>query len=264
MDFKGIVADDTPRALAAPRSLSAGWAVSIAAHGAVLAVLLWWRTAAPPHDVAQSPIVVNVVEASAPEPPGPSTDQTAAGAPSSPATAESEATPEQVASPEPDPVAEPDPEPPPVQTRAVVSVPNTSDILSDAQIAGAMGVEGEGAGEGSGGGGAGGCNMARTLQAALRRDPMVRRAVETSGRAGKAVMLWNGDWVRSGDQDGKGLSGVRQAILWELAFAPAACRDTHMRGLLLLSLADGTRFAIGTQTWRWSDLLGVVKEPIER
>jgi hypothetical protein len=86
---------------------------------------------------------------------------------------------------------------------------------------------------------------------------LVRIAVANADRSGKAVMLWNGDWVRSGEQDGKGLSGVREAIMWELAFAPAACRNKRVQGLVLLSLADGTRFAIGAGDWRWSDLLGV-------
>jgi hypothetical protein len=100
--------------------------------------------------------------------------------------------------------------------------------------------------------------MARAVQQALRRDPMVRAAVEDAHRTGKAVMLWDGDWVRSGDQDGKGMSAVREAVMWEVAFAPEACRNARMHGLVLLSLADGrTRFALGTGDWRWSDLLGV-------
>ena len=70
--------------------------------------------------------------------------------------------------------------------------------------------------------------------------PMVRAAVEDANRSGKAIMLWNGDWVRSGGQDGKGLSAVREAVIWEVAFAPEACRHQRMHGLVLLSLADGS------------------------
>lgn len=78
-------------------------------------------------------------------------------------------------------------------------------------------------------------------------------------------MLWNGDWVRSGVQDGKGLAVVREAVMWELAFAPEACRNKRMRGLVLLSLSDGnTRFAIGAGDWRWSDLLGLRAIPPPR
>ena len=90
-------------------------------------------------------------------------------------------------------------------------------------------------------------------------------AVEGANRLGKAVMMWNGDWVRSGGQDGKGLSAVREAIMWEVAFAPEACRNERMRQPVLLSLADGnTRFAIGSGDWRWSDLLGVRRGPSDR
>ena len=133
------------------------------------------------------------------------------------------------------------------------ALPDTSDLLSASQLAGATGVNDEG-----GGGGGGDCDAAQLVQQALRRDPLVRKAVEQANRLGKAVMLWNGDWVRSGEQDGKGLSAVREAVIWELAFAPEACRNKRMHGTVLLSLADGsTRFAIGSADWRWSDLLGL-------
>ena len=50
----------------------------------------------------------------------------------------------------------------------------------------------------------------------------------------------------------------REAIAFAVAFAPEACRNEPMHGLVLLSLADGTtRFGIGAGVWRWSDLLGV-------
>ena len=54
------------------------------------------------------------------------------------------------------------------------------------------------------------------------------------------------------------LAAVREAIMWEVGFAPEACRSQRMHGLVVVSLADGrTRFAIGGGEWRWSDLLGV-------
>jgi hypothetical protein len=154
----------------------------------------------------------------------------------------------------------PAPRPAPAQVAAHTATPDsvspapddTSDLLSDSQLAGAASAGGEGA---SGGGG-GGCDTARAVQQALRRDPLVHTAVEDAHRLGKSVMLWNGDWVRSGAQDGKGLSAVREAIIWEVAFAPEACRNARVHGLVLLTLADGnTRFAIGAGDWRWSDLL---------
>ena len=98
--------------------------------------------------------------------------------------------------------------------------------------------------------------MARRVQQALRSDSLVRAAV--AGSAGKAVMVWDGDWVRNPGEDGKGLAAVREAILWEVAFAPRACRSEPMHGLVLISLnaASGpVRLAVGSDAWRWSDLL---------
>jgi hypothetical protein len=73
-------------------------------------------------------------------------------------------------------------------------------------------------------------------------------------------MVWNGDWVQSHSEDGKGLAAVREAIIWEIAFAPAACRTQPMHGLMLISLNDGSesaRLAVGHGEWRWSDLLAL-------
>jgi hypothetical protein len=78
------------------------------------------------------------------------------------------------------------------------------------------------------------------------------------GFAGRPMMIWNGDWVRHGEEEGKGLASVRQAIAVEVAFAPKACRAQPMHGLVLLSLNDGpgsTRLVLGAGAWRWSDLL---------
>jgi hypothetical protein len=139
--------------------------------------------------------------------------------------------------------------PPAISTPAL----DYSDLLSEAELAGAAS-----AGEEGLGGRGSGCDTAGVVQQALRRDPLVREAVEEANRLGKAIMLWNGDWVRSGGQDGKGLAAVREAVMWEVGFAPEACRNQRMHGLVLLSLSDGdTRFAIGSDDWRWSDLLGV-------
>ncbi|MDR3513738.1 MAG: hypothetical protein P4L73_19045 [Caulobacteraceae bacterium] len=121
-------------------------------------------------------------------------------------------------------------------------------VLSEGQLAGAASADAGAPG--------GACDIARALQGALRRDPLVRSAV--AAYAGKAIMVWNGDWVRSRGEDGKGLAAVREAILWEVAFAPKACRAEPMHGLVVISLnqAQGTtRLAVGQGEWRWSDLL---------
>lgn len=215
-------------------------ASSIVAHGAVVAALLWIHAGPSPARVEPAALSVTFVNLTKPEPPGPpEDDKLKAGAP-------------QIAEvPIPPQLTKPTPAP----TALAPAIPDTSDLLSEAQLAGAAGVDDDGAG---GGGGGGDCDTARLVQRALRRDPLVRTAVAGANRIGKSVMLWNGDWVRSGEEEGKGLSAVREAIIWDLAFAPEACRNKREHGLILLSLADGaTRFAIGTGDWRWSDLLGL-------
>ena len=206
-------------------------AFTIAAHVLVFIALLWPRAEPLRSHAEPTRMLVTLVSLPGPQPPGPPDDaaKLKTGAP-------------QIA-----------PRVAPHLPTVTMPVPDTSDLLSASQLAGATGVDDEG-----GGGGGGDCDAARLVQQALRRDPLVRVAVEHANRLGKAVMLWNGDWVRSGEQDGKGLSAVREAVIWELAFAPAACRNKRMHGTVLLSLADGsTRFAIGTVDWRWSDLLGL-------
>ena len=104
--------------------------------------------------------------------------------------------------------------------------------------------------------------MLKRLQEALRDDVEVRAAIQAAHREmnaqGKAIQVWDGDWLQSRGQEGKGLAGVRQAISVEVAFAPAECRAQAMRGLAVLALddrADGAKLALGRGAWRWSDLL---------
>ncbi|HWF01316.1 MAG TPA: hypothetical protein VG248_16065 [Caulobacteraceae bacterium] len=128
------------------------------------------------------------------------------------------------------------------------SGPGEEAGVSDAELAGAAR---------AGGAGGGACDMAARLEAALGKDRLVRTAV--SGFSGRAVRVWNGDWVRSEAEDGKGLAAVREAIMWEVAFAPAACRSELVHGLVVVSVpgAQGqVRLALGGAQWRWSDLLG--------
>jgi hypothetical protein len=143
------------------------------------------------------------------------------------------------------------PRPPPniaPQAAGHDETPRPGVEVSEAQLAGA-------ATAGSGGAG-GACNMPRRLQNALRKDPLVRAAV--AGADGKAMIVWNGDWVRHPGQDGEGLAAVREAMMWEIGFAPEACRSEPVHGLVLLSLNDGpgsARLVVGQATWRWTDLL---------
>ena len=109
----------------------------------------------------------------------------------------------------------------------------------------------------AGSGGGRDCDMTQWLQSALRKDARVQAAMAGLDR-GKAVRVWNGDWVRHGDQEGAGLAAVREAIMWEVGFAPLACRNAPVRGLVAISLNDGpapARLVMGQGEWRWSDLL---------
>jgi hypothetical protein len=114
-----------------------------------------------------------------------------------------------------------------------------------------------GAGTAASAGRGGACNMTRRLQAALREDRRVRAAVAEAYR-GRALRVWDGDWVRHAGQEGAGLAQVREAILWEVGFAPEACRREPVRGLVVIALSDapgGARLVVGAPAWRWSDLL---------
>lgn len=217
------------------RDRALGWGFTAIVHVAVLTALFWPHAGAPRKKPDTDPHLTIIALTKAPEPPGPPKPDEMAAA-------------EQA----PPPMARPTPMPILVKTTSPQPVDN-SDILSEAQLTGAAR-----AGEDGAGGGGGGCDTARMVQHALRNDPLVRTAVADAGRQGKAVMMWNGDWVRSGAQDGKGLSAVRQAIIWKVAFSSESCRNETMHGVVVLSLADGgTQFAIGTDAWRWSDLLGL-------
>jgi hypothetical protein len=122
-------------------------------------------------------------------------------------------------------------------------------VVSDAELAGAAT-----AGSGSGGGG---CNMVRHLEEALRRDRLIQTTIAETHR-GQAIRVWNGGWVRHGEEDGAGLAALREAIQWEVGFAPQACKTEPVHGLVLLSLNDGpgaARLVLGSGAWRWSDLL---------
>jgi len=218
------------------------WLVGAATIGAHVAVFtaLFWHYAVPARAPEPPALEVSLIDTPKPTPP----------VPPDPNEVDTGAT-----------VVAPDPKPPmislPSQSRIQAVVhDDMSDVMSDSALAGAATI-----GEGGDPGGA--CNMGRLVQQALRRDSLVRGAVENAHRTGKAIMVWNGDWVRTGAEEGKGLSAVREAILWEVGFAPESCRNTRVHGMVVLSLADGgTRFAVGTGEWRWSDLLGV--HPVSR
>lgn len=256
-----VPGDETLRRRAWRRDRLPAVALSLGVHAAILAAILSLRPNVT--RLAVEPPVMAVALAPSPRP-----ADTAGEAPSPAPAKASHATQPAAASPVKVHTA-PLPPPPEVKPIAAAKAVAPTPSLSAAELAGAATAEsgeaGGGGGEGSGGGG-GSCNMVRRLQAALRRDALVQAAVRGPDTAGKAVKVWDGDWLQNGAQDGRGLAAVREAIIWEVAFAPAACRAQPMHGLVLLALADGpgaTRLAMGGGAWRWSDLLtprgGVVR-----
>ena len=169
--------------------------------------------------------------------------------------------------PDPKPAAEAAAKPQPVKptparspVRKAVAIPHPAPLpvsqkpardfgpgLSDSEIAGASTAE-------SGAGGGGECNMTRMVQVALRKDPIVQSALREMGT--RAVMVWNGGWMQAQGEDGNGLAAVREAIMWEVAFAPEACRRQTVKGMVLLNVSNGgARLGLGRGEWHWSDVV---------
>ncbi len=220
---------------------------SLVAHLAMLMVLLTPRTAPPIH-IDPDPILVQIVTPPKPPvPPAPEPKPDPEPPKAAPAKTEPKKTPK---TPPKREIARETPAPPktaPVRVARASKVAAAGDPseVGEAEL-GTASVAGSGSGGGS-------CDMAGWLQKALAKDPKVREAL--AGANGKAIRVWNGQWVRHGDQDGAGLAAVREALTWEIAFAPKACRAQPVRGLVLFTLGDGARIVVGQAEWRWGDLL---------
>ena len=240
------------------------WSAALAAHALIIALVLQGFPR-PLATFEPQAIAVELVAPPLPPPPPPVPETPKPRPEPEPATpAHSErrrpTPPKPAARPIHVAVRAPAREPLPASPAAQVQAPTE---LSAAEVAGAVTAGNGGGAGGSGSGGAGQtCDMVRRLQEALRRDTRVVQAVTEAHRAaggrGAAIMVWNGDWIRSGGEDGKGLAGVRQAIAVEVAFAPEACRAEPVRGLVLISLTDSpgaAKLALGGGRWKWSDLL---------
>ena len=204
--------------------------VSVGAHVAAVAVLMAAHVTSPAPE--QPSVMVTLVDPPLPPPPPPPPPPAPHEAPKSPVKA-----PAKPPSPEnPKDKAKSAPRsplcvtktPPPknVPTFVASRDPAPSPVigLGDSELQGAAT-----AGSGSGGGGGGaGCDMVRLLQEGLRKNPRARtalmRAHAATVGAGRAPLVWNGDWLRTDGEEGDGLSGLREMIMLEVAFAPAASR----------------------------------------
>jgi hypothetical protein len=215
---------------------------SVAAHLAILAVILLMPKPLPVTTVEDAPMSVSLVPGEKPAP-APKAEEEAPKPKTAPPKRHSLVRRAAAKAPAEAPSAGKDPKP-----------PQSGVELSASDLAGAASAD-------SGGGG-GQCDLARQVQGALRKDSLVQAAVAASG--GKAIMVWNGDWVKSNGEDGKGLAAVREAITWEIAFAPESCRTRPVHGLILLSMntnPGAPRLAVGAGEWRWSDLLRTAARP---
>lgn len=246
----------------------------VATVQAALLIMSGWRSPTPPQP-SPAPIEVRLeAPTRSPEPLTEPTPEGDAQAATDPAPAVEAAAP----APRPEPprptprrtVRTPPPDAPLLAVAPGPVGPPDLPILGGAQLAGALRAGGGpgGAGSGEGGGGAGGrggdCDMVARLERALAADADIRAAVAASlagrGGASDAVLVWDGDWLQSPGEAGKGLAGVRQAIAVEVGFAPRACREELVRGVVVLaSAADpgAPRLALRSGTWRWRDLLGL-------
>jgi hypothetical protein len=233
------------------RRRAGAWTGAIAAHALVLVALASaWPEARATFDPEATTVAFVTLQ-----PPPPRPKPLPRPLPLPPKPVQAKAAPPKAAPPRPAPLralARETPAPAHVAmlSAAAVTAPNPSQGVSDAELAGAGTAE---SGDGGGGGGGGRpCNMARRLQDALRKDPLVQTTV--SGLGGKALRVWNGDWVWIDGEDGKGITAVRQAMMWEIAFAPPECRTQPMHGLVVLA-AGSARLVVGGGDWKWSDLL---------
>jgi hypothetical protein len=212
-------------------------AFSAAVHAAVIGALLFIHADVPREaDVEPIPVML-APPLEPPKPPAPPVEEPKPEPPKAP--------------PPPSLHTRPPKAPPPPDVAPLPAAKGPAAVgpamLSDAETASASTAENGGAG--------GECNMARWLQDRLRRDPLVHQAM-ADAHAPRPVLVWNGDWVRHGEQEGAGLAAVREAIMWEVGFAPIACRNEPVHGYVLISLNDGARLALGAGAWRWTDLLG--------
>ena len=270
--------------------------ISVGAHLLVLVAILLAPTKTPVFPPEYQPIEVMLIDPPSPAPaPSPSPDEGGGGSPApaptpaptpvpTPTPVKAPAKAQRAAPTQPSPrPSRPAPRSPTVAPVPITApTPSVSYIfMGDAALAGAATAgggsgngagsgtgSGTGAGSGSGSGGGSGsgtggsCDMVRRLQNALRDAPGVRAALteayRTSGANGRAIVIWDGDWVLSPGQEGKGLAGVRQAVAVTVGFTPRACKAETVRGYVLLTLGDGPgapRLALGTGQWRWADLL---------
>ncbi len=112
------------------------------------------------------------------------------------------------------------------------------------------------------------CDLAGTIQSTLVSDPMTHQALVSIPRqnrsAADAVMLWNGRWTDAAVLGGAPvLTAVQSAIRGIVSSARADCRDQINTGprFIFVPEPDGEMIiAIGSGSWRWSDMMDRVDD----
>jgi hypothetical protein len=108
-----------------------------------------------------------------------------------------------------------------------------------------------------------GCDLTPAVQVALVGDPTVMSALQAIPRdslsVAGAVQFWNGAWVDGRELGGDAVvSPIRAAIVAVVARSPADCSDQLVAGPRLITIANprgAIVVALGSDIWRWSDLL---------
>ncbi|MGI4879799.1 MAG: hypothetical protein ACRYG4_20165 [Janthinobacterium lividum] len=95
------------------------------------------------------------------------------------------------------------------------------------------------------------CGIDGSIATAMAHDREVGEALAETATARSAVMIWDGRWSA-------GFAPLRRVVLDQVRAARADCRDATMVGPRLLIVPTGTTtvaVAVGSGTWRWSELL---------
>lgn len=109
----------------------------------------------------------------------------------------------------------------------------------------------------------GGCSLAQDVGQAIEHDPAAMAELDalppTLRTSADVVMLWNGQWLDSGETAaGTDTGSLRRVVEQVVAGASVECRDATVAGPRFIPVPEGTRTAtivVGSGSWRWGDLL---------
>lgn len=97
------------------------------------------------------------------------------------------------------------------------------------------------------------CPLIAAITVALAHDNAVGAAVAAQPET--ALMAWDGGWS---SDPAPALAPIRRVVTENIQAASSTCRNAAMTGPRLVIIPNGTAslaVAIGSGTWRWSELL---------